>query len=93
MSTEVSHNEAEQRYEIHVDGELAGQLVAQPDGDVLVLPHTEIDERFEGQGLASQLVTAALEDIRSRGLRIRPTCPYVRQFLQKHTEYADLVTD
>ncbi|TSD55796.1 GNAT family N-acetyltransferase [Aeromicrobium piscarium] len=93
MSTEVSHNESEQRYEIHVDGELGGYLVAQPDGDVVTLPHTEIDERFEGQGLASQLVTATLEDIRSHGQRIRPTCPYVKQFLEKHTEYADLVAE
>ncbi|OUZ09282.1 GNAT family N-acetyltransferase [Aeromicrobium sp. PE09-221] len=91
MSTEVSHNESEQRYEIRVDGELAGHLVAEPDGDVVVLPHTEVDERFEGQGLASQLVTAALEDLRARGQRIRPTCPYVKKFLEKHTEYADLV--
>lgn len=91
MSTEVSHNESEQRYEIRVDGELAGYLVAQPDGDTVTLPHTEVDERFEGQGLASQLVTAALEDIRSRGRRIRPTCPYVKSFLEEHGEYADLV--
>ncbi|WP_293784084.1 GNAT family N-acetyltransferase [uncultured Aeromicrobium sp.] len=91
MSTEVIHNADENRYEMRVDGELAGFVVAEPRDGVLVLSHTEVREEFEGQGLASQLVTAALEDIRSRGQQITPTCPYVKRFLTKHTEYADLV--
>ncbi|MFD1860410.1 GNAT family N-acetyltransferase [Aeromicrobium camelliae] len=91
MSTEVTHNADENRYDIHVDGEVAGFLVAEPRDGVLVLPHTELREEFEGQGLASQLVTAALEDIRSRGEKIKPTCPYVKRFITQHSEYADLV--
>ncbi|RLV56105.1 N-acetyltransferase [Aeromicrobium phragmitis] len=91
MSTEVTHNADENRYEMHVDGELAGFVVAEPRDGVIVLPHTELREEFEGQGLASQLVTAALEDIRSRGEKIKPTCAYVKRFLTKHTEYNDLV--
>lgn len=91
MSTEVVHNADEERYEIHVDGTRAGFVVAQPRDGVVLFPHTEVSEDFEGQGLASQLVTAALEDIRSRGQKIQPTCPYVKRFLTRHTEYADLV--
>ncbi|MFL6090224.1 MAG: GNAT family N-acetyltransferase [Aeromicrobium sp.] len=92
MSVEVRHNADAERYEIFVDGQMAGLTEAQPlDGDVVLFPHTEIDSAFEGQGLASKLVAGALDDIRARGLRIEVTCPYILAWLPKHPEYADLL--
>jgi len=91
MSIEITHNDQEQRYEIAVDGERAGFSETRVEGDVVVLPHTEVDERFEGQGLASQLVTYALDDIRAQGKKVRPSCVYVRKFIEKHPEYQDLI--
>lgn len=90
MTVDITYNSAEQQYEIAVDGERAGLTVAREEGDVIVLPHTEIDERFEGQGLASQLVTYALDDIRARGKKIDVHCVYIKRFLEKHPEYQDL---
>ena len=92
MNEEVIHNASAQRYEIRVGDELAGYTVAEPIDDHTVLfPHTQIADAFEGQGLASKLVQGALDDIRERGLKIKPTCPYVRNWLTKHPEYEDLV--
>ena len=82
MSYEVLHNASAQQYEIRVGDEMAGFTVAQP---------TEINEAFEGQGLASKLIQGAFDDIRERGLRIKPTCPYILGWLPKHPEYQDLV--
>ncbi|MGW5028548.1 GNAT family N-acetyltransferase, partial [Streptomyces albidoflavus] len=36
------------------------------------------------------LVTHALTDVRDNGGRIVPVCPYVKKFLTKHEEFADL---
>jgi predicted GNAT family acetyltransferase len=91
MTNTVSHNVEKQRYEIHVDGTFAGLTQALEDGEVVTMPHTKIFDEFEGQGLASQLVTGALDDIRSRGKKIVAECPYVAQFVVKHPEYADLL--
>jgi predicted GNAT family acetyltransferase len=91
MSKRVTHNPDEQRYEIHVDGILAGYTQAFEDGDVVTLPHTVVFDQFEGQGLASELVAGALDDIRVRGKKIVPTCPYVAKFVRKHADYADLL--
>ena len=94
MPNEVTRNDEQQRYEIRVDGELAGFTLFHPDRvdeDVLVFPHTEIDDRFAGQGLAKQLIAAALDDVRGRNLRIVPQCPFVRGFVEKNPGYADLV--
>ena len=93
MNPEVLHNASAHRYEIRVGDELAGFTVAEPTNDpgVILFPHTEIAAAFEGKGLASILVQGALDDIRERGLRIRPTCPYILGWLPKHPEYQDLV--
>ncbi|MRJ75310.1 GNAT family N-acetyltransferase [Aeromicrobium sp. SMF47] len=92
MSTTIKHNTDQQRYEISVDGILAGFTEAtEDDSDVVVFPHTEIFDQFEGQGLASQLVGGALDDVRVRGKKVRPVCSYVVRFIEKHRDYADLV--
>lgn len=89
----VSDNADEQRYEVRLDGELAGfaQYKAKP-GQV-AFTHTEIDDRFEGQGLGGRLVAFALDYARERGLAVLPFCPFVRAYIQHHREYADLVPE
>lgn len=93
MNSEVLFNASAERYEIRVGDELAGYTEAHPTADahVILFPHTKISEAYEGQGLASKLVQGALDDVRERGLRIKPTCPYVLGWLPKHPEYQDLV--
>ncbi|MFE1442601.1 GNAT family N-acetyltransferase [Streptomyces sp. NPDC058739] len=82
--------DARHRYEIHVDGVRAG-LTAYRDRDGRrVFFHTEVDDAFAGQGLAGRLVEEALTDVRSRGMRIVPVCPYVAKFLKKHHEFDDI---
>ncbi|GGZ06492.1 GNAT family N-acetyltransferase [Streptomyces olivaceoviridis] len=87
----VERVDARNRYEILVDGKRAG-LTAYRDRDAQrVFYHTEVDDAFAGQGLASQLVQEALTDVRESGKRIVPVCPYVAKFLKRHEEFADLV--
>jgi predicted GNAT family acetyltransferase len=91
MSNRIVHNADTHRYEIRVDGILAGFTQAFEEGDVVTFPHTEIFEQFEGQGLASELVSGALDDVRVRGKKIVATCPYVARFVKKHPDYQDLL--
>ncbi|MFJ3307520.1 GNAT family N-acetyltransferase [Streptomyces sp. NPDC086549] len=86
----VEHREAKNRYDILVDGKRAGLTAYRDRGEQRVFYHTEVDEAFAGQGLASQLVQEALTDVRNSGKRIVPVCPYVTKFLTKHQEFADI---
>jgi predicted GNAT family acetyltransferase len=88
----VSDNPAELRYELRIDGELVGEILYRRRGSTIVLVHTEVDPALEGQGLAATLVRDALDDIRARGERVVPHCPFVASYIRRHPEYRDLVT-
>ena len=81
----------ELQYVLLVGDRQAGVLrYGRKDGR-LVFHHTEVDQTVEGHGLGSTLVAGALDDVRAQGLTIVPLCPFVRKYLQRHPEYADLV--
>ncbi|MFD8506106.1 GNAT family N-acetyltransferase [Streptomyces sp. NPDC059687] len=86
----VERVDAKHRYEILVDGERAGLTAYRDHGDQRVFYHTEVDDAFAGQGLASRLVQEALIDVRASGKRAVPVCPYVAKFLGRHEEFADI---
>jgi predicted GNAT family acetyltransferase len=79
------------RFEIHVDGKPAGLAVYQLHDGTITFLHTEIDDAYEGQGLGGTLVREALDTARARGLAVLPECPFVRGWIQRHDDYADLV--
>ena len=78
------------RYELLIDGVRAGDLHYLPTRGAVVLVHTEIAPELEGQGFGGRLIAGALEDLRARELIIIPVCPFVRSYLERHPEYADL---
>jgi predicted GNAT family acetyltransferase len=79
------------RYEIAVNGETAGFAQYQAGRGVVALVHTEVDDRFEGRGLAKRLIAFALDDVRAKGLKVLPFCPFVRDFIERDPSYVDLV--
>jgi predicted GNAT family acetyltransferase len=88
--TVVQRADDKHRYEILADGALAGFTEYLDHDEQRVFYHTEIDDAFAGQGLASRLVQQALTDVRHAGKRVVPVCPYVAKFLQRHDEFADM---
>jgi hypothetical protein len=79
------------RYEAHLDGELAGILEYIVKRGRLALVHTEVLPAFEGRGLAAKLARFALDDARRRSLKVIPICPFVRSYLERHPEDLALV--
>jgi uncharacterized protein len=89
---EFARDDAHTRYTGSVEGRVAAFADFDPAGRLMVLTHTETDPSFEGQGVASQLVRWALDDVRDRGLHVVPTCPFVKDYIARHEdEYGDLV--
>lgn len=88
---DVRHAAAEQRYEARQAGTVVGVLLYELDGDVVTFTHTEVEPQAEGTGVGSTLARRALDDARASGRRVVPACPFVKAWIGRHREYADLV--
>lgn len=86
----VEHNEAASQYEVQVEGATA-LLQYEREGDRVICTHTEVPDALEGRGIGSLLARTALDDAREQHLRVVPRCPFVRAYIERHPEYADLV--
>ena len=91
MATRIEHNEAKSRYDIFLDGELAGYAEYAEHAGVRDFNHTLTESRFRGHGVAAQVVGHALADTRAAGFKVRASCWYVDEYIAKHREFADLV--
>jgi predicted GNAT family acetyltransferase len=89
---EVRNNPTQYRYEVWVEGKLAGYTQYVPHPGRTAFIHTEIHDPYEGLGLGSRLARAALDDARTRGVMVMPFCPFIAGFIERHLdEYRDLV--
>ena len=79
------------RFEVLVDGEVAGFAEYRRTKSSVAFTHTVIDPAFEGRGLGSVLARGALDATREAGVPVLPFCPFIRGYLQRHPAYLDLV--
>ena len=91
MTLTVENQPDQSRYALLADGELIGVAEYDLRDDAIVFTHTEIDEEKRERGMASDLVQAALDDVRDNSSRrVVASCPYVRRWLQDHPDYQGL---
>jgi predicted GNAT family acetyltransferase len=90
MTAVVTHDEARQRFETTVDGQLC---VAdyQRRGDVLWMTHTVVPPAVGGRGVAAELVRVALAWAEAQGLLVEPACSYVEVYMRRHPETQKLL--
>jgi uncharacterized protein len=87
---QVLRNETAHRFEAAFERQIAKIDYAQSNGRLNLL-HTEVPKQYQGQGIGSDLVKAALEYARAEKLQVIPTCPFVAVYLRSHPEYLDLI--
>ena len=92
-STTVVHDTERLRYELRSGGETIGEATYHWDQGRVVMDHTVVDTARREKGLGSALAHGALDDLRERGLRVVPQCPFIAAFIDEHPEYQDLVDE
>lgn len=91
-AAQVRRNDAQSRYEIMAGDELAAWADYHQEGHSVCFTHTQVQQAYESQGLATRLVEQALEDVRRRGMKIVPQCRFVASYVARHEQaYGDLV--
>lgn len=80
-------NPTSARYEISRDGDVAGSAAFTMRDGVHVFDHTVVAPSYRGQGLAGDLVEAAIADVVAKGGTFAATCSYVVRWLERHHAY------
>lgn len=86
----IEHDASRGRFAVRVDGQ-ANVCDYRLAGGVMQIVHTGVHPSLEGRGIAAALVAAAVAHARAEGLRVLPLCSYVRSWLRRHPEHADLL--
>ena len=58
--------------------------------DLLILDHTQVDDRWRGQGVGQLLVAQAVAHARAHGLRLMPLCPFAKAAFDKNPDWQDV---
>jgi uncharacterized protein len=91
MDLQVTDNPDQERFELRVDGELAGVAQYHVKDGVIAFTHSETYPRFRGHGVAGHLIQSGLDSARERHLAVLPYCPFVRNWIAEHLAYVDLI--
>ena len=87
-----TNNEKKGVFEIYFDGKKAGEMTYTWAGeDKFIIDHTEVDEAYNGKGLAKQLVYAGVNYARKNGKKVIPLCPYAKATIAKNGELQDVL--
>ncbi|MGY6629854.1 MAG: GNAT family N-acetyltransferase [Wenzhouxiangella sp.] len=79
-----------QRFVMTVDGHHC-ELGFSRSGQVVSMNHVQVPDAVGGRGLASELTRHALDWAGDQNLAVRPVCPYVARWIERHPEYQNLV--
>ncbi len=93
MDLTVSDDPANNRYTLVEAGgaDPIGFAEYRRRGTTWIFTHTVVDPHDGRPGLGSTLVRSALDDVRARGGSVLPHCPFVKAWIERHPDYADLV--
>ena len=68
-------------------GEEIGEVTFPMSGvNTYTINHTYVDDRYRGQGIASELVRRAVEEVENRGGRVEATCSYALLWLARNRD-------
>lgn len=62
-----------------------------PTAEQMVINHTQVFDGYEGQGIARQMVMAAVDFARKEGRKIMPVCSYAKAVMTRTDEYEDIL--
>lgn len=91
---DVQHRESGSKgaFFVEQDGRELAELTYVRAGETrMIIDHTEVSDELRGQGVGKQLVAAAVEFARERGITVLPLCPYAKSVFGRVEEFRDVL--
>lgn len=92
---QVKHKEIGSKgiFYIEENGEKLAEMTYSKAGEMLIIiDHTEVNEKLKGKGAGKQLVQAAVDFAREHKIKILPLCPFAKAVFDKTPEYNDVLS-
>ena len=90
MTHTLVHNQAESKYEYHIDQYIAYITYDEDENGNMHLTHTIVPEELAGKGLARTLLEDVLEEFKKNGKKAVAQCSYIVKYQEKHPELSNL---
>jgi len=90
---DIQHTEQDQRGSFYIkEGfEVLAQMTYSLSPGLMIIDHTEVDEKLKGQKIGNKLLDAAISYARNREWKVMPLCPFAKMMMDRNPEaYADL---
>ena len=88
---EVLNDPEHGRWEAILNEDAIAELPYRFVGGRVVLLPTWVSEPYRNQGIATELIARALDEVRFSGKKITIICPVVGQFIARNRQHEDLV--
>lgn len=92
--TPIAHEEINGRGAFYVEqyGErLAKMTYSRVNPALIIIDHTEVDDRLTGQGVARRLLDSAVAWARATSTKVMATCPYARSQFSRDSSIRDVL--
>jgi len=89
----IQHEETETKgaFFILENGERIAEMTYSKAGnDRIIIDHTQVSDRFQGEGLAKKLVLESADFAQKYNLKVLPLCPYAKSMYFRYEELKKL---
>lgn len=90
MHYKAVHQPVDSRFIVPLEQDHTAIASYQLQGEVLAIDHTEVPEALRGKGYGAKMMEAVLKAIDQEGYKVKPVCPYVKHYMDKHKEWDHL---
>ncbi|MFZ1162285.1 GNAT family N-acetyltransferase [Mycobacterium sp.] len=93
LQTIITDDTQDGRFEATVGDQVIGRQPYRRYRGHIVLMATEVDTQWRDRGVSSAMISGVLALIRRAGHTVIPRCKITADYILRHPEYRDLVTD
>lgn len=89
MAYTLYQNIDDRRFEVKLNDQIAF-VDYKLHNNVISLIHTEVPKELSGKGVGSFLARNVLEFAKQQQLEVKPYCPFIKAYIDKHPEYQSI---
>ena len=79
-------------YRVKIDGHVAEMTFSRASDLLIIIDHTDVPDALRGKKVGNLLLERAIADMRAKGGKIFPLCPFAASQFRSHPEYRDVLS-